>query len=156
MLHIDSDLLSPISTDPPFQLFERREHVIKPTRLDYSTWNQRNPIQTNKFYGNLMLDNGQDPIWPLPYGLRWERGQNRDFWGFSVSHVDYDKKVFGPDPNQNPVEFYYSLYIPTIVFSAKELGSNHELLLSNMSEFSSTVKLFPYGRSGSYISFPIS
>ncbi|CAG8798299.1 17273_t:CDS:2, partial [Gigaspora rosea] len=150
------DLFSPISIDSPSQLFERREHIIKPTRLDPSTSNQRNPVQTNKFYGNLMLDNGQDPIWPLPYGLRWERGQNRNFLGFSISHVDDDKKVFGPDPNKNPVEFYYSLYTPTIVFSAKELESNHELVLSDMSEFSSTIKLFPYGRSSSYISFPIS
>ncbi|KAF0413858.1 Glycoside hydrolase, family 81 [Gigaspora margarita] len=147
------DLFSPISIDPPFHLFERREHIIQPTRLDRST---SSPIQTNKFYENLMLDNGQDPIWPLPYGLRWERGQNRTFLGFSISHVDDDKKVFGPDPNKNPVEFYYSLYTPTIVFSAKELESNHELILSNISEFSSIIKLFPYGHSNSYISFPIS
>ncbi|CAG8453378.1 2881_t:CDS:2 [Cetraspora pellucida] len=152
----DCAILSPISTDPPSQLFERHEHVIKPIRLDPSTGSQKKPIPTNKFYENLMLDNGQDPIWSLPYGLRWEQGQNDDFCGFSVSHVDDDKKVFGPDPTQNPVRFYYSLYVPNIVFSAKELGSNHELKLSDMSEFSLTINLFPHGYTGSYISFPIS
>ncbi|CAG8820096.1 27618_t:CDS:2, partial [Racocetra persica] len=152
----DFDVLSPIQTDPPPQLFERHEHVIKPTHLDRIAENQTKPIPTNKFYENLILDSGQNPLWPLPYGLRWEQGQNGDFYGFSVSHVDDDKKVFGPDPNQDPTRFYYSLYTPTIVFSAKELGSDHELGLSDISGFSSTINLFPHGNTSSYISFPVS
>ncbi|CAG8743444.1 9396_t:CDS:2, partial [Racocetra fulgida] len=152
----DFDVLSPIPTDPPPQLFDRHEHVIKPTRLDLRAGNQTKPIPTNKFYDNLILDNGQNPIWPLPYGLRWEQGQNGDFYGFSVSHVDDYKKVFGPDPNQDPAKFYYSIYTPTIVFSAKELGSDHKLSLSDMSGFSLTINLFPHSYTSSYISFPIS
>lgn len=86
--------LDPISTDPPPPIFPTQEHSQLPYNIDDGS--KSKPIETNKWYVNMMLDKGQNPIWPLPYGLRWENnqaGQTNGFFGLSISHVDDDEKV---------------------------------------------------------------
>ncbi|CAG8500206.1 11266_t:CDS:2 [Acaulospora colombiana] len=143
---VSDNLLDPISIDPPPSVFEFREHTVEPKNVDASHVKGR-PVQTNKFYSNMLLEGENNPIWPLPYGLRWERGRIRGFMGLSVSHVDDDKKVFGPDPNARPVRFYFSSYISDLIFSATKLGKDHQMTLTQMSEFHTNINLFPSGGS---------
>ncbi|CAJ0823881.1 22663_t:CDS:2 [Entrophospora sp. SA101] len=70
----------PISTDPPPPIFPTQEHTQPPFNIDTSSTSK--PIETNKWYVNMMLDKGQNPIWPLPYGLRWENNQPGQTDGF--------------------------------------------------------------------------
>ncbi|CAJ0871723.1 17945_t:CDS:2, partial [Entrophospora sp. SA101] len=115
----------PISTDPPPPIFPTQEHTQPPFNIDTSSTSK--PIETNKWYVNMMLDKGQNPIWPLPYGLRWENNQPGQTDGFFA----------------DPVQYYYSVYTPSIIVSANELTGDNQLILSDMTQFSTNIYLYP-------------
>ncbi|CAG8548904.1 5236_t:CDS:2 [Ambispora leptoticha] len=148
------NLLSPISTQAPPNVFTVVSHSVTPQRLDDAS--KQLPVPTNKFYENLLLDNGTQPVWPLPYGVRWEKGQTNGILGLSISHADDSSKVFGPDPNADPVRYFYSPYIPSLSVSAAEFDQTHSLTVSKLDEFSAQLRLSPSNATtASYISIPI-
>ncbi|CAG8461161.1 9989_t:CDS:2 [Acaulospora morrowiae] len=129
-------VLSPISTSPPPAFFKSFNHPQRPSNLDPEFRKLGIPIPTNKFYTNLLVDNAQFPVYPLPYALRFESGVNNGLSGFSISNVDEENKVFGP-----AASYFYSAYTPSITISSKELQNSTKLLLSNPDDFSITARL---------------
>ncbi|CAG8471828.1 8510_t:CDS:10 [Ambispora gerdemannii] len=148
-----NNLLSPISTKAPSGVFSVVSHTVKPQRLNDT--NKELPIPTNKFYENFLLEDGRQPTWPLPYGVRWENGQTAGVLGLSISHADDSSKVYGPNPNANPVTYFYNPYTPSLSISAAEFGQTHSLTVSDLDEFSVKLQLSPTNATASYISIPI-
>ena len=61
------------------------------------------PTPTNKFYGNLLLPNGQElPLWTHPYSLWYSKQDN----SICVSYVSANQRVF--DQNDSPPQFYFN------------------------------------------------
>ncbi|KAG9300429.1 hypothetical protein G9A89_010054 [Geosiphon pyriformis] len=142
--NINSDLLKPISLKAPDSLFSVIKHTVLPQHLGPSLNDeQQTPIPTNKFYDNFVLDNGRQPVWPLPYGLRWENGQTNGILGLSISQADASTRTFGPDPAADPARFFFNPFIPSLSISASEFGVNHTMTVSNFDEFSVELNLFP-------------
>ncbi|CAI2163685.1 16947_t:CDS:2 [Funneliformis geosporum] len=135
MPRMASSPLLPISTDAPPALFVSKPHPQPPRRLDPKF---AKSIPTNKFYTNLLVDTdaNPNPVFPLPYALRFESNPNDALNGFSISNIDEDKKVLGSDPNADPVEFFFSIYTPSITISANELPDLPQLILSEPDDFS--------------------
>lgn len=95
--------------------FGRRQHPLGPIGC-YSD----RPIPTNRFYANLLLGDRDLPAYPLPYRLWWSKDPN--MYGIAISHTTASQKVFGPDPNSNPAQYYFNpVGIISLNFGAKEL-----------------------------------
>ncbi|KAK6525782.1 hypothetical protein TWF281_010826 [Arthrobotrys megalospora] len=109
----------PISTNAPPDMFERKnDHPVD--RLGVINMDGV-PVGTNKFWANLILGNGNLGVFTQPYQV-WI---NKDpaMWGLSISHIDAPQIVSGPDPNANPVQFYFNpVGINSFTYSAVELN----------------------------------
>ncbi|QDS75982.1 hypothetical protein FKW77_004248 [Venturia effusa] len=114
------------------------------------------PLHTNKFYANIFLANQTHPVWTHPYSVAWAKGRNdSDIWGLSVSHIDRDQIVFGPD-GQVPPQFYINpLEIQSIVLSAAELGGSTVLTTDTHQAFSVNANLLAHVGGSPLISFPL-
>lgn len=121
----------PVSTDEPLSIFHRQEHPAKPP-----TSNNGRPIETNKFYTNMLIENQTLQTWCQPYCLWWS--QTDKFHGMAVSHTRKEQFVYGPDPNVKPAQFFFSpVGIQSIVFSATEFDEgNTNLGIEDASDFS--------------------
>lgn len=89
--------------------FPRMPHPLKP-----KDQNGDQPIETNKFYANMLLDDRNLYTYPFPYSVWWTGNDVDGFCGLAVSHEDASSRVFGPDINSSPCEFFFS---PTGVMS---------------------------------------
>lgn len=92
---------SPISSDPPPEMFVRVQHGQPP--VGSQIWG---PIQTNNCFNNLLLDNQTWPVWTLPY-LLWICKDGNSDYGMAVNHTEQNQIVFGP-PNQIPPQYYFN------------------------------------------------
>lgn len=86
------------SSAPPYPQFD---HSQPPVGCAVS-----GPKQTNNTFNNLLLDNQTFPTWPLPYSL-WVTRDGNDH-GMALNHTDSNQLVYGPDPAQNPSQFYFN------------------------------------------------
>ncbi|OVF10554.1 putative endo-1,3(4)-beta-glucanase [Clavispora lusitaniae] len=93
---------SPIDVSPPPGAFPTRQHPQPPINSDVQT-----PLQTNNTFNNLLLADQTFPAWPLPYSL-WITKDGESDWGLAFNHTEKSQFVFGPDPSQNPVQFYFN------------------------------------------------
>lgn len=89
--------------------FPHKPHPLKPKDN-----NGNQPIETNKFYANMLLDDRNLYTFPFPYSVWWTGTNVNGFCGLAVSHEDATSRVFGPDANASPCEFFFS---PTGVMS---------------------------------------
>ncbi|KAH0544374.1 hypothetical protein FGG08_001515 [Glutinoglossum americanum] len=115
------DIFEPIGYGPPAAAIgSRPDHPVPRTGIN----NQGAPIPTNKFYANFFLGNQNQGCWTHPYSLSWSKGSGiTQSWGVSVSHIDSNQKVFGPDPNASPVQYFFSpVGVRSVILSAAELG----------------------------------
>ncbi|KAA8916748.1 hypothetical protein TRICI_001104 [Trichomonascus ciferrii] len=138
----------PVSTDAPLGVFEQRDHPMPPPDRDGD-----NPVETNKFYTNMLLEERNLPAWTHPYSMWWSKIDN--FWGLAVSHTTKEQRVFGPDPNSNPAQFYFCpAGIISANFSAREFtGGNVRMRTSSMGPLSVTVAL--EGGNGGNLTAPL-
>ncbi|KAF3308158.1 hypothetical protein TWF173_001680 [Orbilia oligospora] len=115
----DDIMDQPISTNAPPAMFERKnDHPVD--RLGVINMDGV-PVGTNKFWANLILGNGNLGVFTQPYQV-WI---NKDpaMWGLSISHIDAPQIVTGPDPNANPVQYYFNpVGVNSLTFSALELS----------------------------------
>lgn len=70
--------------------------------------NGNQPVETNKFYANMLLNDRNLYAYSLPYSIWWTGASNSGFVGLAVSHEDADSRVFGPDPSASTVEYFFS------------------------------------------------
>jgi Predicted glycosyl hydrolase len=127
-----------LNTEPPSN-FERVGHPQQPIGCKFRSNDQ--PIQTNNFSNNLTLDDQTCPVWTLPYSLWLSRDPGQDV-GLAFNHTDNVQKVYGPDPNSNPAQFYFNPpKIKSFVISGEGFGQNTKLELENHNKMSITGKM---------------
>lgn len=101
-----NDILStPIATGPPPQLFNKVRHNQLP--IGCCCEEKDEPIHTNSFYNNLTIGDQMMPVWPLPYSMWYLVDPDQDH-GFAFNHTDAAQRVFGPDPDAVPAQFYFN------------------------------------------------
>jgi len=140
-------ILRPISTDPPPGNFKGHAHVVKPMRI--RPRDRARPLPTNKFYGNLMLGDSHAPIWTHPYGLRWDNN------GLSISHIDDNMKVLGPEQmisqesrgggytRPGTSKYYINPFLISMGLSATEFDDQHDMTVGDFGEFGCMMVLSP-------------
>jgi endo-1,3(4)-beta-glucanase len=149
-----SDIFVPIATDaPPSVITTRSDHPVP--RLGIQP--QQGPLSTNKFYANFFLSTQTAPTFTHPYSLSWAAGGGpSSSWGMTISHIDADQRVFGPDPSANPAEYFINPNgIQSLVVSAVELGNSTAVTTDTQTAFSINVNLLPSTGSQPAITFPL-
>lgn len=130
----DDLFANPISTEEPPAIFKRSDHHQPPIGCK-----SIEPIQTNNFYNNLTLADQTFPVWTQPYSLWLTKDGGQDA-GMAFNHTEASQRVFGPEPNANPVQYYFNPpKIKSFVFSGEGLNENNITLnLENHQKMSVT------------------
>ena len=151
---ISGNVFQPVATGAPASSIPARDDHPVP-RLGIQ--NQTAPIGTNKFYGNFYLSDQTAPSWTHPYSVNWARGGgSTGSWGMVATHIDANQRVFGPDPDANPVRYFINPGgIQSLVMSATELGSSTTLTLDSITAFRANVNLSPSPGAEPAIVFPL-
>jgi endo-1,3(4)-beta-glucanase len=142
-------LLDPISLDrPPFEVIT---HSFKPV----IPVTQKGPIQTNKFWGNLVSSTNNDPVHAHPYVLRLQK-QNGPF-GLAVA-CDFATKLLMTSPVRMDLEldgqkeYYVNILNNDLTISSAELNVNTEKSIIYHDVFGCHLQI---GSVASRIVFPI-
>lgn len=129
-------MFNQISTDEPQLYYKKAPHPQPPVNSAV-----KGPIQTNNTFNNLLLDDQTFPVWPLPYSL-WVAKDGDSDWGMALNHTEKNQLVFGPDPNQNPAQFFFNPpKIKSFEFTAQNFGQNLRVSTLQSSKLSSLVEL---------------
>lgn len=152
---ISGNIFAPIATGAPPPNIGLRADFPKVGR-GVGIESHQGPLHTNKFYANIFLANQTHPVWTHPYSVAWAKGRNdSDVWGMSVSHIDRNQIVFGPE-GQVPPQFYTNpLEIQSIVLCAAELGASTVLTTDTHQAFSVNANLLAHAGGPPLISFPL-
>ena len=149
-----SNIFQPVDTDaPPSLISSRPDHPVP--RLGIQP--QSSPLSTNKFYANFFLGSQTAPTWTHPYSLAWAKGGgSSQSWGMSVSHIDANQRVFGPEPAANPANYFINPNgIQSLVLSAAELGASTIVSTDSLKASSINVNLLPNAGAAPAITFPL-
>lgn len=123
--YTDQSIFNVISTNSPPGFFPRKD-LSCPLPAGVSN---TSPIQTNKFYSNLFLGTQRQSVFAQPYTM-WYAPDNQ-WWGFGVSYTQASQRVFGPNQDSNPAQYYTNpLMLKSFVFSADEFSSPSSMSLS--------------------------
>lgn len=129
-------LFQKISADEPPSHFQKSPHAQPPVNSAV-----KGPIQTNNTFNNLLLDDQTFPVWPLPYSL-WVSKDGDSDWGMALNHTESNQLVFGPDPDQNPAQFFFNPpKIKLFEFSAQDFGLNLKVSVTKSSKLASVAEL---------------
>ncbi|KAL8704907.1 MAG: hypothetical protein Q9201_001976 [Fulgogasparrea decipioides] len=152
---IPTDIFAePVSTGAPApNIVSRNDHPVPRKGI----LDRKLPKSTNKFYANLFLGNQTNSVWTQPYTLQWSQGAgNAMSWGMSVSHIEEDQRVFGPNTTANPVEYYANpVGIQSMIFSAAELGPGMTLTTDSLTAFSVNANLIAKDAKTPAITLPL-
>lgn len=123
---------TPISTSaPPSQITSSNVH---PVPLP-SFYKQDGPIETNNFYGNLLVDTQVLPVWTHPYSV-WNCADNL-FKGLAISQTSVSQRVFGDKPTDNPCKYFFSpVGICSVVIGAAEFQDGYDFKVGECTRFS--------------------
>lgn len=142
-----------ISTEEPPAMFQREAiPLTMPSGYDDSQI-----MQTNKFYGNFLLEGQNLTAFAQPYELFYST--DADYYGVAITYVNSTQRVFGPNASANPVEYYINpLQVKSLVLSAEEFtNSNLENpRITDMGPFSVNMTVNTQGASGQTLTVPIS
>lgn len=130
---------NPISTDPPVNSIKSSEiHPVNLPKL-YNASTQ-GPIETNNFYGNMLVEDQNLPVWTHPYSL-W-KCTDPEFHGLGISHTANSQKVYGDDPNANPVKYFFNpVGICSVMLSSEEFQqSGYDFQVGDLTRFSAGIK----------------
>ncbi|KAJ4018142.1 endo-1,3-beta glucanase [Fusarium irregulare] len=144
---------SPIDTSAPMSMFQRKTtHPVSKKAVK-----QNSPIGTNKFYSNFYLEDQNTPVYTYPYSLTWAKGSGpAASWGMAISHIDGDKRSYGPVGANGAVEFYSNpVGIQSMIISAKELGKNTVLTMDSITPHYAKAYLSKDSNSAATITFPL-
>lgn len=148
----DISFPQPISNCNPLTLFPARDHPLQPQPS--LPGRDDRPIQTNKFYGNMLLGEQQNPVWSHPYSL-WYTKEHK---GIAINYVSNEQKVFDGDGQSSTPRYFFSpTNIKSFVFNAHDFhvqDTTTVLRLSEMDHMSCTINLST-NRQDSNLSMPI-
>ena len=153
MASTSENIFQPVGTGAPASvLASRPDHPVP--RLGIQ---QQAPISTNKFYANFFLGSQTSGTWTHPYSVAWSKGGgSTQSWGISISHVDANQRVYGPNATADPVEYFLNpIGIQSLVLSALELGTSTTLSMDTLTAFSANVNLLPSVEAPPAITFPL-
>lgn len=127
-----SNPMFPANQPPVASIQSTNVHPVKLPKF-YDT---PGPIQTNNFYGNLLVDDQNLPVWTHPYSV-WKSTDDQ-FKGLGIAHTSESQRVFGDDPNSNPVKYFFNpVGICSLMLSAVEFQSqDFDLLVGECKRFS--------------------
>ena len=148
------NIFVPVATNaPPSQIPVRDDHPVPRIGITKQT----KPISTNKFYANFFLGTQSQPTWTHPYSVSWPRGGGTSrSWGMAITHIEASQKVFGPDPNANPPQYFINPGgIHYVAMSATELSGGTILTTDSLTAFSANVNLHQNSGASPLISFPL-
>lgn len=117
------DLFKEIDEIDPRTLFTKRElPLAKPSNVK----NNGAPIQTNKFYGNLLVGNQNHVTFTHPYSFYWDGTKH---FGYGVQATRADRIVQGPLADTGGTRYFYNpVFVPDIIFSATNIDARHSHL----------------------------
>ncbi|EPE09474.1 endo- -beta-glucanase [Ophiostoma piceae UAMH 11346] len=153
---------SPLPPLPlPRSVGTRADHPEEPKGINRHA--TPGPIQTNKFYANLLLGGQELPAYVIPYTVSWNKGRGPTHgWGLAVSYATPEQRVFGPTDGacnhpSRPASYYYSPpIIQNMVLDAAELmGSQTTLTVEQPRDMSLMVNLHAAPGLPPTIRFPI-
>ncbi|CAK7242236.1 MAG: endo-1,3-beta glucanase [Sporothrix thermara] len=160
-----ADIFTPVlSSAWPASIPARPDHPLKPVGIA-ADLDQRpsGPLQTNKFYSNLVLHNQDLPVYTLPYSVSWTHGRApTNGWGLTVSYATPEQRTLGPTEGPcghrgKPSSFFYSLPLQqSLVLDAAELGHRTAVTVANPTDMSVMLNLRSAGpNSPPAIQFPL-
>lgn len=134
--NVDDLFGDPISSDAPVQ--QIKSSGTHPVPLP-EFYQQKGPIETNNFYGNMLVEKQNLPVWTHPYSL-WKCDDDQ-FWGLAVSCAMANQRVFGDDPNSNPCKYFFSpVGICSISLGASEFQQGIRFRVGECKRFSCGVE----------------
>lgn len=137
-----------ISTDAPLTSFTKVSH---PVSLPSNTNNSGKPTQTNKFYGNMMLGTGTDPVWTHPYSIWYSTST---YYGMAVAHIKESQRVF--DTTTTPPQYFFSpTGISSFVFSSTDFTSESDMSLGFYEIEQLSIQIQLMKSSTEFIVFPL-
>lgn len=144
------DIFQAISTDLPPLVFPR---AANPMSIASGVSND-GPIQTNKFYTNLMVGSQSSSAFVYPYSLwKYSSGQNL---GLVVQHTSSNQYSFGNyDSNGNSEFLINPLGINELFFSSTNFNSGAMMNLDTMTPSSTNVKLVQGSAGNDYVEIPL-
>ncbi|TAQ89602.1 hypothetical protein B7494_g2092 [Chlorociboria aeruginascens] len=148
------NIFQPVATDaPPPVISSRSDHPVP--RLGIEP--QNSPIGTNKFYANFFLGSQSAATWTHPYSVAWAKGGGASSsWGMSISHIDANQRVFGPNSAAGATQYFINpIGIQSLILSATELGSQTTLSTDTITPLSINVNLSPSPGDAPAIIFPL-
>lgn len=127
----------PSANQPPVASIQSSN--VHPVKLP-KFYDTPGPIQTNNFYGNLLVEDQNLPVWTHPYSV-WKSTDDQ-FKGLGIAHTQENQRVFGDDPNSNPVKYFFNpVGICSLMLSAVEFQSqNFDLNVGECKRFSIGLK----------------
>ncbi|CAI4052337.1 hypothetical protein SUVZ_14G3870 [Saccharomyces uvarum] len=144
------NLFNAVSTDEPPTVFSR---AANPMSLADGVSNS-GPIQTNKFYTNLIVGSQESSAFVYPYSL-WKYTSS-DNYGFAVQHTTADQYTFGNYDSSNNSEYLVNpLGIAQVVLSASDFDSSMTMEVDEMTLSSTRVKLSESNDSSNYLEIPL-
>lgn len=135
---------SAIATSSPSSIFQKKAgEVAVPSNTSNSL-----PVQTNSFFGNMLVENQDTGVWTHPYSVAFSRSA---YYGLQIYHAQTTDRVFG---SGNPPSYFYSpTGIKEFVFSSADFSSNLQFSLVNMSKFAATARF--KATNGGYLDCPL-
>lgn len=145
-----ADIFStPIDTAAPLSVFKQTVH---PVSIPSRTVSNNLPVETNKFYGNMLLDDQTLPAWTQPYSVWFSK--NSGYEGLAVHHVPASARVSGPDASTNPVQYFYgAVGVQSLVLGSTDFNSAVAIGLSNIRSMSADATI--YSQSQGYLLAPL-
>ena len=144
------NLFNAVSTDEPPTVFSR---AANPMSLADGVSNS-GPIQTNKFYTNLIVGSQESSAFVYPYSL-WKYTSS-DNYGFAVQHTTASQYTFGNYDSSNNSEYLVNpLGIAQVVLSASDFDSSMTMEVDEMTLSSTRVILSESNDSSNYLEIPL-
>ncbi|TVY85067.1 putative endo-1,3(4)-beta-glucanase, partial [Lachnellula suecica] len=148
-----ANIFLPVATDDPSPILgQRSDHPVPRLGIE-----SHGPIGTNKFYANFFLGSQTAGTWTHPYSVAWSRGGGAaGSWGMVIQALSTSQKVFGPNANVNPVQYFINpIGIQPIVLSALELGPSTTITNTDLTAFSANINLLANAGEKPIITFPL-
>lgn len=162
------NIFTPLCSEPP-PIPSRSEHPVSrqsvrsraaplddPRRIPLGSPTEC-PLQTNKFYANMLLGDQSNAVWTHPYSISWAKGRgNARSWGLSISHIERHQLALGPVQSNGAVQYFINpIGIQSMILSAAELEPSCVLTTDSPSAFSVNVNLSSGAGCPPLITFPL-
>lgn len=133
------DLFREIDDVRPTDIFTPRSLTVE---IPKNVENYSEPVQTNKFYGNLLVGTQKNVTFTHPYAFYWD---DESHFGYGVQRTVEEKVTTGPPSGTGGSEFLTNpLKMPDIYFSATSMNSeNNHLTVTDPRAMSVVVNLHP-------------